>query len=293
MVDDASPNPHEGFAELDLKEIRAVRRLILKRNLGHQRAIAIGIAYIHHHIPHHAVLVMDGDGEDSPADVPRLFAAMQGTGETQVVFAERTRRSEGFVFTLSYTLYRHLHFLLTNIRVRFGNFCILPAKLIPSLMVCPDMWNHFASAILKCRLPFTSIPTTRGMRLAGQSKMNFSSLLLHGLSAFSVHGEIIGIRMFISAGILSAITVILLITVLAIRCFTQLAIPGWASVLGVALLILLINAGLLATVFSLFALRSRSDIGFIPTRDYHFFFACDEILFEQESPRTEGGSPRS
>src|SRR5215213_378034 len=37
--------------------------LAMRRNLGHQRAIAIGLAYVHDHVPCDAVVVMDGDGE--------------------------------------------------------------------------------------------------------------------------------------------------------------------------------------------------------------------------------------
>src|SRR4051812_29579775 len=67
FVDDGSPSPAPGgFPAADLKKIRSVRVLRLKRNLGHQRAITIGVTYISQEFPCAAVVVMDGDGEDRP-----------------------------------------------------------------------------------------------------------------------------------------------------------------------------------------------------------------------------------
>jgi hypothetical protein len=66
--------------------------LRLRRNLVHQRTIAIGLAHIGEYEARD-VVVMDSDGEDDPRDVPRLVARMQEE-RGRSVFAERTRRSE-------------------------------------------------------------------------------------------------------------------------------------------------------------------------------------------------------
>ena len=46
--------------------VRAIRTLRLRRNLGHQRAIAIGLVHVYKTASCDAVLVMDADGEDTP-----------------------------------------------------------------------------------------------------------------------------------------------------------------------------------------------------------------------------------
>ena len=83
------------FPSVDPKAIARVDVLRLRRNVGHQRAIAIGLAFIHAHRPCRAVVVMDADGEDRPSDVPRLLARLDAAGDPAIVFAERTRRSSG------------------------------------------------------------------------------------------------------------------------------------------------------------------------------------------------------
>src|SRR5512134_2913444 len=113
FVDDGSylpPGPE--LSDLPLSAIAAVEVVHLRRNVGHQRAIAIGLAYAEAHCPCDAVVIMDADGEDRPEDVGRLLAVLADQTPPSVVFAERTRRSEGLSFTLLYGLYRLTHWLL-------------------------------------------------------------------------------------------------------------------------------------------------------------------------------------
>ena len=80
LIDDGSLTPHATALHFPpLEEIQRVAVLELKHNLGHQRAIAVGLAHVYEHLPCDAVLVMDGDGEDNPADAPRLLDETQGT----------------------------------------------------------------------------------------------------------------------------------------------------------------------------------------------------------------------
>src|SRR6476469_5648237 len=67
LVDDASTKRYEG-TELQgaFGSIRAIEILRLRRNLGHQRAIAIGLVHVQQTIACDAVIVMDADGEDTP-----------------------------------------------------------------------------------------------------------------------------------------------------------------------------------------------------------------------------------
>ena len=283
LVDDASPTALEHPDDLNYEVIRRIRTLHLRRNLGHQRAIAIGLAYAYHHLSYRAILVMDGDGEDKPQDIPRLVEKLLETDERQVVFAERARRSEGLLFTAFYHFYRLLHVSLTSIKVRFGNFCILPPKPVAALMVSADLWNNFSATIVKSRTPYTSIPTHRGNRYAGKSKMNFTGLVLHGLSAFSVHGEIIGIRMSLMIGGISFLIALALAFVFIAPLFSALTIPDWASTVGKVLLVLLTQAGLLTIASSMFALKARSNLGFMPLRDYVLFYESIEDVFPRNS----------
>ena len=176
LVDDGSTEPCPATSCFPtLKAINRASVLQLKRNLGHQRAIAIGLAYADAHLSHDAILVMDGDGEDSPADVLRLLDGLDQGKSTSIVFAERVKRSEGLGFTLFYHLYRLVHLLLTGVAVRVGNFSVIPRQLVGRLVTASDLWNHYAATVFNSRIPYTTVPTTRAaLRRPVQDELRFA-----------------------------------------------------------------------------------------------------------------------
>jgi glycosyltransferase involved in cell wall biosynthesis len=190
LVDDGSVQPSSNLTVTrDFSSITSIDVLSLTRNIGHQRALAIGLSYVAMQRPCRAVIVMDADGEDLPSDIPRLLMAFEADGANRIVFAKRTRRSEGFAFTLFYRLYRLAHRLMTGIRVEVGNFSVIPYASLRKLAVVSEMWNHYAAAVVHAKFPTLLVPTVRGTRLAGRSTMNFVSLVGHGLSAMSVFSD--------------------------------------------------------------------------------------------------------
>jgi hypothetical protein len=115
------------------------------------------------------------------------------------------------------------------------------------------------------------IPIPRGRRIAGSSKMNFVALVSHGLSAISVFGDIVGVRLLIMSLVGSAIAALGIILVVIIRTFTNRAIPGWATYATGALAIIMIQFITVAASFTFFVLSSRTSLGFVPLRDYSLF----------------------
>lgn len=272
VIDDGSTvAAGPGFPALALDALGSVRVLALRRNLGHQRAIAVGLAFLGANVPCEAVVIMDGDGEDDPRDVPRLVERCRRGGGSRIVFAERTRRSESLAFRAGYAAYRLLHRVLTGQRVRVGNFSVVPRDRLNSLVVVSELWNHYAAAALASRQPFETIPTRRGRRLDGRSSMNFIRLVCHGLSAISVFGDVVGVRLLVALFGLSAASVLGMGATLAIRLLTSLAIPGWTTtVLGV-LTLLLFQAIMFAFILSFMILGDRHGLRFLPLRDYAHF----------------------
>lgn len=279
-VDDGStqPPPHD-FGGLGLTTVTAVDVLTLRRNVGHQRALAVGLCHIEAHLPGSPVVVMDADGEDDPADVPRLYQAYLEHQGRRAIFAERLRRSEGPIFAVFYHLYRHTHFALTGIKVRIGNFSIMPPQMLSRLVVVSELWNHYAASVVKGRIPYAMIPTLRATRLAGESRMNFTSLVTHGLSAMSVFSDRIGVRLITIIGLVGVAAIGVMVAVVVVRFFTSLAIPGWATyTMGLALL-LLSQSFTLLLVFVFVVLSSRNMTSMLPARDASVFVLSSRRLF--------------
>ncbi len=274
VVDDGSPRECPDGLGRDLRALASVRAVRLRRNVGHQRAIAIGLALLAEGGAHATIAIMDADGEDRAEDLPLLLERLLRDPSVEVVFAERLRRTESLAFRLLYHAYRAIHLALTGVRVRVGNFSVLSARAVAALVAMPELWNHYAAAVFRSRLPYASVPTARGERLHGKSKMSFVSLVAHGLSAMSVFGETVGVRLLVAS----------LALTLASACAFGLSLaagpsgPAGAALWSVVFLVLSAQALVASAFFAFAILASRSGTGFLPIRDHRFFVLRERIL---------------
>jgi polyisoprenyl-phosphate glycosyltransferase len=283
LVDDGSVQRCDrNDFQISFSVVRAIRTLRLRRNLGHQRSIAIGLVHIQETASCDAVVVMDADGEDTPEGVAELLRAYSDTYSAKAIFAERSRRSESVVFRALYHLYKFLHRCLTGISVRVGNFSILPFPYLNTLVVMSELWNHYAAAVFRSKLPFAMIPIPRGTRIAGNSSMNFVALVSHGLGAISVFGGVVGVRLLIGSLVGSLLAVLGMVLVAIIRLFTDRAIPGWATYATGILAIIVIQLIAIATSFTFLVLSNRTNLGFVPLRDYSLFVEGTVDIYPHE-----------
>jgi glycosyltransferase involved in cell wall biosynthesis len=270
LVNDGSTDaPPQNLAKCEA--LKGISILNLRRNLGHQRAIATGLVYVYQNLPCEAVVVMDGDGEDQPRDIPKLLEDLTLSGGQAIVFAARARRQEVWWFRVMYQLYRMVHRVLTGDQVRVGNFSALPFSSLSQIVVIPEIWNHYAAAVIRSRLLFRMVPIPRGRRLAGHPKMNFVALLLHGLSAFFVYGEIVGARLLVGIAIALIFEIALIALGIAINLTTQFSIVALALYVGLVLGLVLLQAIPVALILVFTVIGSRANVGFLPIRDCPYF----------------------
>ena len=280
LVDDGSTlvTPPQAI-EFRPRAIESISVLALRRNLGHQRAIAVSLAYLQQHWEGDAVVIMDADGEDRPEDIPVLLEAMSAMKRPTAVFADRGKRLEGAVFRISYHCYRILHYVVAGRDIRFGNFSVLPWSHLDSLVVFPELWNHYAASFIKSRLPYIRVRCERAVRLSGQSHMNFVSLMIHGVSALFANQEVVGTRLLIINFVLSAGLFLLIFIVLGMRLFTSVAVPGWSGAVLGLVLVLLGQSFAASLVLVFLIMMNRSNLGFLPIRDFSFFVSQETPLY--------------
>jgi hypothetical protein len=207
-----------------------------------------------------------------------LVAEVAARGGRAIVFAQRIRRSEGFVFTFLYKLYRYAHLWLTGISVQVGNFSVVPRALLDRLVVVSDLWNHYAAAVFHSRLPYEMLPTPRARRLAGKSSMNLVSLVGHGLSAIAVFADRVGVRVLIASIVVFCATLLVVAVALGRWVLTGHAPPIWLPVVAGVMMLVVLQAAVAASLFVLHVLSTRAGSTFIPARDYRFFIHSDELV---------------
>jgi glycosyltransferase involved in cell wall biosynthesis len=211
----------------------------LKRNVGHQRAIAIGLNYVSDNISSiERVVVMDSDGEDLPSTISHLLANLD-PATTDVVVAERKSRVETLKFRIFYQFYRWLFRLLVGRNIGFGNFMAIGPDALQRLRAMPELWIHVASCILNSKLRIKICPIDRGPRYAGKSKMNFVGLALHGFKGLMVFAEDVLVRVGIACSLVASLSILAAATAIVLKII-GFATPGWFSVaLGILFMVFL------------------------------------------------------
>jgi glycosyltransferase involved in cell wall biosynthesis len=237
----------------------------LKRNVGHQRAIAIGLNYVADQIPNATqVVIMDSDGEDLPATIPNLLLRLSSS-EVDIVVAQRKTRVETLRFLVFYKVYKWLFKIMSGRTISFGNFMVLKPPALKRMVAMQELWTHLAGCVLSSKLRIATCPLDRGPRYAGQSKMNFVSLALHGFKGMMVFAEDVLVRVGIACAGVAALSVIFSIIAIGLKLFSY-ATPGWFSVaLGLLFLVFLQTGALtLMTLMLTGVMRS----GIVDKPDY-------------------------
>jgi polyisoprenyl-phosphate glycosyltransferase len=280
ILNDGSTINYEGHLKiLETKAINQIYILDLKRNLGHQRAIAIGLAYIETSIDCQVIVVMDSDGEDEPKDIPKLLYKCREENYSKIVFARRTKRSESLIFKFFYNIYKYLFKLLTGEYIEMGNFSIIPIDILRRIVVVSEIWNHYAAGILKARIPFATIPCKRSSRITGRSKMNFVSLVMHGLSAISIYGDIIGTKSLMVAIILMLFSIVIITIVYIVR----VSVPDWAPYVAGFSFIIFLQLMTISFSFIFLILNGRNSFVFLPKRDFHYFILNFSNIYSRKN----------
>jgi len=238
VVDDGSVRQHVDVASLRLAELKGVI-VKLKRNVGHQRAIAIGLSYVADCIPNASqVIIMDSDGEDVPSTVKLLLTSLEHA-DVDVVVAQRKSRVETLSFRAFYMVYKLLFKLLSGRTINFGNFMALKPAAVKRIACMQELWIHLAGCVLSSKLRIANCPLDRGPRFAGQSKMNFVGLALHGFKGLMIFAEDVLVRVGITCSILAVLSILASLVAIGLKLLSY-STPGWFSVaLGIIFLVFL------------------------------------------------------
>jgi polyisoprenyl-phosphate glycosyltransferase len=231
IVNDAS-NHDRQEENKNLENINSIKILNMKTNQGHARCIATGLKYINEKEDFDYVIPMDGDGEDRPEEIIEFLNKIKISNNEPIV-AERVKRSENLIFKICYQVHKLITLTFTGKYIKFGNFTCLPKTAVQKLVNEKSTWNSYSGSLKKVENNLLSIPSTRGTRYFGPSKMSFYNLIKHSLSIISVFRKTFLIRsalfiilyiLFIksNASIITAIPLIFLL--IAVYAISNLAL---------------------------------------------------------------------
>jgi glycosyltransferase involved in cell wall biosynthesis len=220
IINDASTEDRPEFS-VNLDNLKLLQVLNMKENRGHARCNAAGLKHINEKEDFDYVIPMDGDGEDRPEELSLLIEKIKEYPDI-VVTANRVKRSEGFIFKFCYLVHKYLTLVFTGQTIKYGNYTCLPKSAVNAIVNEPATWSSFSGSLAKTVKDKKSIPSERGKRYFGPSKMSFINLLKHSLSIIAVFKTTLLIRsilfviayLFLVIGKISIITLIPVIGVI-------------------------------------------------------------------------------
>ena len=215
IVNDAS-NHDRATEKKQFKNIQSIKILNMIKNQGHARCIATGLKYLFEKDDFEYVIPMDGDGEDRPEEIRDFLSKIENSNNKPIV-GERVKRSEDLKFKICYALHKVFTLVFTGQLIKFGNFTCLPKSVVEKMINEKATWNSFSGSLKKIERNLVSIPSVRGKRYFGPSKMSFYNLIKHSLSIISVFRKTFLIR--------SALFIILYILLIKSYASVITAIP--------------------------------------------------------------------
>ena len=184
IVNDASTENRPEFS-VNLDNFKSIKIINMKENRGHARCNASGLKYIIENEEFDYVIPMDGDGEDRPEEIKQFVDNLEYYPNKSIV-GERVKRSEGSFFKLCYLIHKIITIVFTGQSIKFGNYTFLPKSTVQKMVNEKATWSSFSGSLAKVVQDRATVPSQRGSRYFGPSKMSFKNLMIHSLSIISV-----------------------------------------------------------------------------------------------------------
>ena len=129
FVDDGSSDRTLQLLEEAAQADPRISVIALSRNFGHQAALSAALD----HAVGDAVVLMDGDLQDAPEDIPLLIERYREGYD--VVYATRATRRENWLIQLNYLLFYRLQAMLSDTRLPLdaGDFGLMSRRVVDQM----------------------------------------------------------------------------------------------------------------------------------------------------------------
>ncbi|MBK8870059.1 MAG: glycosyltransferase family 2 protein [Elusimicrobia bacterium] len=234
FVNDGSSDGTARFLESLVQSDSRVKAIEFSRNFGHQSAMTAGLRAA----KGNACVIMDADLQDPPS---LLIAMVEKWREGyDVVYAVRRSRDGESVFkkTTAAVFYRLLRSLAgVDIPPDTGDFRLMDRRVVDVLNALPERNRFLRGLVSWIGFRQIGVPFDRPARAAGETKFSLWKMLrfaVDGLTAFSRVPlrlvTVAGVGAFVASGSVLG-------WALWVRLYTDRSVPGWASLMGVILLL--------------------------------------------------------
>ncbi|HBF34006.1 TPA: glycosyltransferase [Candidatus Sumerlaeota bacterium] len=227
LVNDSSPsNDWLVIRQLAAEDTR-VKGVNLSRNFGQHHAITAGVDQA----LGEWVVVMDGDLQDQPEEIVKLYQKAQEGFD--VVFAVRENRQDSWHKRLSSQAFYWVYNRFSNIQVTPGiaNFSICSRQVMDEFRQLRESSRAYWLGVLWCGFRVAYLPVEHAARYAGRSAYNLRRSMNLALESISSQSNK-PLRIFMELGFLIATGSFLFTLFLVVRYFVyNVHVEGWTSTL--------------------------------------------------------------
>ena len=184
IINDASTLEHK-LNLRSIKHLRKIHIITLKKNLGSQKSICVGLKYLKKKKTKTIITIIDSDGEDDPKHIKKLINLAKKNSNS-IICANRLKRKENIFFKLFYKLHLFITFLFTGKYIDFGNYCSFNSLNLKKLLSNANLWLACSAGIVKNCDSIKSHYASRKKRYFDSSKAKISFLFKHSLNIIAV-----------------------------------------------------------------------------------------------------------
>ena len=230
FVDDGSTDNTWDIIESLHQENNSVKGLRLSRNFGHQYALLAGLA----NGAGDALITMDGDLQHPVAMIPELVNEWRH-GNMIVHTRRLDPPTRSFFKKLTSRLYYRIFSYLSGVKIESGmaDFRLLDRKVVGDILEFSEEGLFFRGIAQWVGYSSTTVPYTSHERFSGTSKYSLKKMIKlawNGITSFSI----VPLRLGIFLGFITSIIAFAeIIYAIAIKIFTDTAVPGWASAISI------------------------------------------------------------
>jgi dolichol-phosphate mannosyltransferase len=211
-----------------LKNIKKIEIIKFSRNYGHSAAVSALFENIN---DIDALIILDSDLQDDPVICVEMVAVWLEK-KVDCVRVKRGRRAEGLLFRIGVRFFYRAFSFVSKFPSELGVFGLYSKRVVQAFRHFPEKVRYNPGIISMIGFPTEYVVSDRSKRVSGSSRVGCRRLVKLSLVALlSFSSYPIYVMTFIGM-VTSALSVFAGLIVVSIKLFTDLAIPGWASLLA-------------------------------------------------------------
>ncbi|MBI5585673.1 MAG: glycosyltransferase family 2 protein [Deltaproteobacteria bacterium] len=204
-----------------------IKGIKLSNAFGHHVAVLAGL----HHCRGRSVLLMDGDLQDLPEDIPKLYAKLQEGFD--VVYGIKEKKDEAAWRNWASRAFLRLMARLSDQPLEFNTcmFRMISRKTVEALGQFREDEPSLTALMSLINFPTAAVAVSSGSRFKGRTKFNLRRQLNFAIS-FLLSFSTKPLRILSAGGLIIALLSLLYLPVVIFqKLFLGIPVSGWATII--------------------------------------------------------------